>query len=62
MDLPEWVTDYWVLWYLGFDAVLFLVASLLWNTGSKAVAALLVLLALCLPLAFLTVFLEPEPG
>jgi len=61
MDLPDWLTDYWVVWYFAGDAVLFLVAYLLWNAGMNAVAALLFLLALCPPLAFLGVLLEPSP-
>ncbi|PSQ31398.1 hypothetical protein BRD09_04810 [Halobacteriales archaeon SW_10_68_16] len=61
MDLPEWLTDYWVVCYFAGDALLFLVAYLLWNAGTRAVAVLFFLFAVCLPLAFVTVLIEPTP-
>lgn len=55
MDAVEWADDHWILLYFGADLVVFLASILLWKPGTRPIAGLLFVLALILPLAFLTV-------
>ena len=55
MDPVAWADDHWILLYFGVDAVLFGASVLLWKPGTRPWAGLLFVIALILPLAFLTV-------
>jgi hypothetical protein len=55
MEIPQWADDHWIALYFGFDLILFLLAVVLWKPGTRPYAGLILVCALLLPMAFLTV-------
>jgi hypothetical protein len=55
MEIPQWAGDHWIGLYFGFDLILFLLAVVLWNPGMRSYAGLILVCALLLSMAFLTV-------